>query len=72
MSGVHQIRGGKLNNSNFGERMTGVGPRWQVVSDLFEMHCKRLGIQTTRTGMDAREVDSFERPERQTQQLKLF
>jgi hypothetical protein len=33
------------------------------------MHCKRLGIQTTRTGMDAREVNTFERP---TQQLELF
>ena len=69
MSGVHQIRRGKLNNSHFGERMTGEGPRWQVISDLFEMHCKRLGIQTTRTGMDAREVDTFERP---TGQLALF
>ncbi|HET8937165.1 MAG TPA: PA0069 family radical SAM protein [Polyangiales bacterium] len=69
LSGIHQIRGGKLNNSNFGERMTGIGPRWKVISDLFEMHCKRLGIQTTRTGMDAREANTFERP---TQQLELF
>jgi DNA repair photolyase len=69
LSGIHQIRRGKLNNSNFGERMTGEGPRWKVISDLFEMHSKRLGIQTTRTGMDAREANTFERP---TPQLKLF
>jgi len=44
LSGVHQIRRGKIYDSTFGERMRGDGPRWQMVSDLFELHCKRLGI----------------------------
>ena len=72
ISGIHQIRRGKLNNSNFGERMNGEGPRWKVISDLFEMHCKRLGIRTSRTGMDARESNTFERPARANDQLELF
>jgi DNA repair photolyase len=44
VSGIHQIRRGKLNQSGFGERMQGEGPRWQLVSDLFDLQCKRLGL----------------------------
>jgi len=71
MSGVYQIRQGKLNNSAFGDRMTGEGPRWQVVSDLFEMQCKRLGIRTLARGMEGLpgEVETFRRP---SEQLSLF
>ena len=69
LSGIHQIRRGKLNESAFGERMVGHGPRWQVVEDLFELRCKQLGIQTSRTGMDMRVADTFRRPRGQ---LSLF
>ena len=69
MSGIFQIRRGKLNESEFGKRMQGQGPRWQVVEDLFELQCKRLGIQTTRTGMDMPVANTFERPRGQ---LTLF
>jgi DNA repair photolyase len=71
LSGIYQIRRGKLNESAFGERMQGHGPRWQVVQDLFELQCKRLGIQTTRTGMDMNiaVTSTFRRPHGQ---LDLF
>jgi len=44
MSGVVQIRRGKKNESAFGDRMRGYGPRWQVIEDLFDVHCQRLGF----------------------------
>ena len=69
LSGVHQIRRGKRNESNFAQRMVGEGPRWQLVSDLFEMHCKRLGIQPLERGVEALEANTFRRP---SSQLSLF
>jgi DNA repair photolyase len=56
-----QIRGGKWNESAFGARMRGVGPRWQVISTLFDAECRRLG-------MNAKEppwATTFRRPSRQ-------
>ncbi|MET0385940.1 MAG: PA0069 family radical SAM protein [Polyangiales bacterium] len=69
LSGVHQIRRGKLNESAFGQRMTGHGPRWELVSDLFELHCKRLGINTFEGGMQVVAASTFQRPHGQ---LALF
>ncbi|MGD8861586.1 MAG: PA0069 family radical SAM protein [Myxococcales bacterium] len=65
-SALMQIRGGKWNESRFGARMRGQGPRWQAIEDLFELTCKKLGLGTDRT--EAR-PDTFERP---TDQLMLF
>jgi DNA repair photolyase len=68
MSAVVQIRRGKKNESAFGERMRGYGPRWQVVDDLFELHSQRLGFENRRS-------DMFELPttfRRPRGQLELF
>lgn len=43
-SAIGQIRNGKLNESAFGKRMVGEGPRWLAVQALFEAHCRRLGL----------------------------
>lgn len=43
-SAITQVRGGKLNQSAFGRRMQGEGPRWQAVQGLFEAHRRRLGL----------------------------
>ncbi len=42
---VKEARGGSLNNSEFGKRMVGEGPRWQMVEWLFRSQCKALGIK---------------------------
>jgi DNA repair photolyase len=44
MSGIMQIRRGKKNESAFGDRMRGHGPRWDLIEDLFALHCQRLGL----------------------------
>lgn len=44
LSALREMRGGELNVSEFGDRMVGQGPRWEIVASLFETHCKRLGI----------------------------
>ncbi|HEX4439326.1 MAG TPA: PA0069 family radical SAM protein [Thermoanaerobaculia bacterium] len=43
-SAIQQIRGGKKNESQFGARMTGLGPRWAAVKTLFHAECRRLGL----------------------------
>jgi DNA repair photolyase len=43
-SNLRQTRGGKENESRFGARMEGVGPRWEAIESLFEIECRRLGF----------------------------
>lgn len=45
---IQESRGGKLNESRFGARMRGVGPRWDVIQRLFDVHCLRLGLNARR------------------------
>ena len=43
-AGIRELRGGAMNDSSFGARMRGLGPRWQVVEDLFHAQVRRLGM----------------------------
>lgn len=43
-SALLQVRRGKRNETAFGARMTGDGPRWEIVRQLFHATCKRLGM----------------------------
>jgi DNA repair photolyase len=45
-SQIRDVRGGSLNDPRFGKRMEGSGPRWKTITDLFEVHCRRLGLRT--------------------------
>jgi len=42
---IEEMRGGKLNESAFGARMRGQGERWAALRQLFEIQCRRLGLQ---------------------------
>jgi DNA repair photolyase len=44
MNAVREIRGGRVNDSRFGRRMQGEGPRWQAIEALFAAHHRRLGF----------------------------
>ena len=41
---IEEMRGGKRNETAFGARMRGLGPRWAAVDRLFEAQCRRLGF----------------------------
>jgi DNA repair photolyase len=70
LSQIRQVRGGAMNVSEFGARMTGAGARWQVMDDLFELTAKKVGLATGRnTGHEEEPKKTFERPKRQ---LALF
>lgn len=42
---IRRERGGKLNSSNFGERMTGKTEQWKLAVKMFDLHYKRLGFR---------------------------
>jgi hypothetical protein len=60
-SALVQVRRGKRNDSEFGARMTGSGPRWEIVRQLFTTTCKRLGMNEAPRA----EPRPFRRPTRQ-------
>jgi DNA repair photolyase len=41
---LEELRGGRLNDPTFGTRMTGEGPDAQRIARLFEISCRRVGI----------------------------
>ncbi len=63
---IREVRGGKLYNSSFGERMRGTGERWDIITKLFELSCRRYGINTQPIEF---KTNTFERPNRQ---MNLF
>ena len=59
-SNLEQTRGGKRNESRFGARMEGTGPRWQAIESLFEVECRRLGLN--RADTESLHTSTFRRP----------
>lgn len=57
-SALREVRGGRLNESAFHERMRGHGPRWQAIRDLFQVHARRLGF----AGPSEASASTFRRP----------
>ncbi len=58
-SNLEQTRGGKRNESRFGDRMEGIGPRWRAIATLFEVESRRLGFVTEG---EPRHTSTFRRP----------
>lgn len=59
LSRVRSIRGGKLNDSNFGSRMRGEGVFADQMRSLFHSSCKRYGLSRERVQLT---VERFRRP----------
>jgi DNA repair photolyase len=62
-NGILEVRQGKMNDSTFGRRMAGEGVRWQAVRSLFDVQCRRLGLNAD--DRDAPKPSTFRRPVRQ-------
>ncbi len=41
---IEEMRGGKQNETAFGARMRGLGPRWAATEALYRAECRRLGF----------------------------
>ncbi|HQU72337.1 MAG TPA: radical SAM protein, partial [Calditrichia bacterium] len=64
---IREIRGGKLNDSTFGERMRGAGIFAEQVRALFHASCRREGIEGRRFALSA---EAFRQPG--SRQMCLF
>src|SRR5437868_4688118 len=64
---VREIRGGRLNDPNFGTRLQGSGPYAEHISELFEVSCRKAGLNSSRPILSAK---AFRRPG--PSQMKLF
>ena len=64
---LREMRGGRLNDPNFGSRMHGQGAYAQHIAELFDVSCRKAGLNTVRPKLSAA---SFRRP--QGAQLNLF
>jgi DNA repair photolyase len=45
LSALLDVRQGKLSESAFGARMSGRGPRWEAIEQLFDVHSRKLGFE---------------------------
>ena len=63
---IRDARGGKLNSSQFGERMRGKGQYWDAQEKLFNVYARRLGFNEHRVGSDTHaRSQTFRRPSAQ-------
>jgi DNA repair photolyase len=68
---ILELRGGRPYVSDFGARMVGKGPHWRMIEDLFEVTCRRLGLnERPLDGLDA-PGGTFRRPSRQATLFEL-
>ena len=68
MATIRESRGGKDNDSDFSQRMTGTGPFAELLRQRFAVACRRHGLNGPRTPL---RTDLF-RPPRADGQLSLF
>lgn len=66
LSFIQDIRGGKLNDSDFGSRMRGEGPRAENIKKMFDLFYRRYGYGEKPLAIS---LDKFKRP---TDQLSFF
>ena len=64
---IRDLRGGRLNDPNFGSRMHGQGPYADHLQNLFEICCRKVGLNASRPKLTA---TAFRRPG--SSQLALF
>lgn len=64
---IRDIRGGRLNDPNFGSRLHGTGAYAEHLSELFEVCCRKAGLNSKRPVLSA---SKFQRPG--SSQMRLF
>lgn len=62
---VREVKGGRLNVAEFGERMRGRGPYWEMVLRSFRVHSARLGFNQRPGQNYPRAAGTFRRPSAQ-------
>ena len=56
---IKSLRGGRLNAPRFGTRMTGEGPWAEQMKTVYQVNCRRLGLNVDKTPLS---TEHFRRP----------
>ncbi|QDK39557.1 PA0069 family radical SAM protein [Bdellovibrio sp. NC01] len=59
VNAVKDIRGGKMNDANFGSRMRGQGPRADQLAQVFDVYTRKYGLNEKKFTLSA---EHFQRP----------
>jgi len=62
---LREMRGGRLNSSEFGERMRGQGEYWRMIEQSFRLHCQRNGFNQPDDNSPTPPRHTFRRPSAQ-------
>lgn len=54
---IQESRGGRMYDPRFGRRMSGTGKNWEAVEELYEIWCKKLGLNYLEE--EAGHIDDF-------------
>ena len=68
-SAIRQTRAGKLNDTQFGRRMSGTGPRAEQIDQTFKTFARRYGLDGHLSPFD---FSQFRPPRIEGEQLRLF
>lgn len=68
LSAIRDIRDGKMNSAEFGERMRGTGARADQIANLFKLYKKKFHFNEQRTELA---TEHFKRPEIPSDQLSF-
>jgi DNA repair photolyase len=68
---IRDIRDGRLNQSEFGQRMKGSGAYADLLSQRFRLAQKRIGLNMTRE-LESLDCSQFRKPSKAGDQLSLF
>ncbi len=71
LSLIRQCRAGRLNDANFGSRMSGTGPVAELLQQRFRLAIRKHGLSRQDSGW-ALTTEHFRRPVLSGQQLSLF
>jgi DNA repair photolyase len=66
---IRSVRGGKLNDPNFGSRQVGTGNLAELIADTFRLWCTKLGYSDDHPPLNC---DAFKAPPPTSGQLRLF
>lgn len=66
---LRELRGGKINSTVFGERMTGTGEYARLFQQRFKLACKKLGLNQVELDLN---LELFRVPPKSGDQIALF
>jgi len=69
LSAIKDIRGGKLNDANFGSRFEGEGPRAESMRAMYDLYAKKFGFNEMHIHLSR---DKFKRPPKKGDQMTFF